>query len=109
MTMEQAAKLGLFIIKFIDDMRLDFSVGFDSECLPQVVYIPDVIDIPEEIINYTPKSVDEWLDKQEEALPYLDKHPIKELSHDETNQLLNEVASKISSFNSLFTQGHFKL
>jgi len=41
MTMEQTAKLGLFIIQFIDEMKLDNSVGYDNQFLPQVVYIPD--------------------------------------------------------------------
>ena len=42
MTMHQTAKLGLFILKFIQDMHLDSSVGFNNEYLPQVVFIPNV-------------------------------------------------------------------
>lgn len=47
MTMIQTAKLGVFIIKFIQDMGLDNSVGFNDEFPPQVYYIPDVI-LPEQ-------------------------------------------------------------
>lgn len=108
MTMEQVAKLGLFIIKFIDDMELDSSVGFSKDCQPQIVYIPDV-KIPQEVLTKIPTTYDEWMDRQEECLPYLQQYPIIEVSNEDTTHLMNEIASKISDFNSLFIQGHFKI
>jgi hypothetical protein len=41
LTMEQTAKLGIFLIKLIRDRNLDNSVGFNDEYLPQVFYIPN--------------------------------------------------------------------
>lgn len=43
MTMEQTAKLGLFIIEVIKKMKLDYSVGYSAKVLPQVAVIPDII------------------------------------------------------------------
>lgn len=43
MTMEQTAKLGLFIIEVIKKMHLDYSVGYTTKVLPQVAVIPDII------------------------------------------------------------------
>jgi 20S proteasome alpha/beta subunit len=95
MTMEQTAKLGLFILKFIQDMKLDNSVGFDNEYLPQVYYIPDTI---------LPMNPTQMLIEQAQ-----EKYKIRELSDEEVTMLLNEVSSKVSQFDSLFKEGEFKI
>jgi len=105
MTMEQVAKLGLFIIKFIQDMKLDNSVGFDQEFLPQVFYIPDM-KIPNGFSHTSQTSQDE-LDKA--LLELYEKYPIKELPNDDVQHFLNEVSSKISDFESLFKTGQFRI
>ena len=43
MTMEQTAKLGLFIIEVIKKMKLDYTVGYTAKVLPQVAVIPDIV------------------------------------------------------------------
>jgi len=100
MNMEQTAKLGIFIIKFIQDMKLDNSVGFDNEFPPQVFYIPDV----------TEPSPFEPREKYEEAfrLAY-ETHPIRELDEYDVNHFINEVGAKIAEFEELFRRGQFKL
>lgn len=40
MTMDAAAELGWLMIKYIEDLRLDFSVGLGGRA-PQIFYIPD--------------------------------------------------------------------
>ena len=95
MTMEQTAKIGLFVIKFIQDMRLDNSVGYEKDCLPQVYYIPDII-IPQNSNQLQIKKI-------------LEEKNIVELSEEEVNMLLNEVSSKISDFDNLFKSGQFKI
>lgn len=68
-TMEQTAKLGIFIIKYITHFKLDNGVGFSDEMLPQVVYLPH----------------DKTL-------------PVKELLGNEVRDLINEAGSTISYF-----------
>ncbi len=96
MTMEQTAKLGIFIIKFIQDMELDRSVGFSDQCLPQVFYIPD-IRLPGETTS------------EEEIKEIINKHPIRELPEKEVRKFVNEVGSKIAEFEDLFKKGEFRL
>ncbi|MFA5855773.1 MAG: hypothetical protein WC867_00305 [Candidatus Pacearchaeota archaeon] len=98
MTMEETAKLGIFIIKFIQSMKLDSSVGFNEEFLPQVCYIPDVI-VPENFNHQDQKAIEKLLEK----------YKIKELDNEEVDHLLNQVSSKISDFESLFKSGQFKI
>lgn len=108
MTMEQTAKLGLFIIKFIEEMKLDSTVGYDKEFLPQIVYVPDV-KLPKDFLTSPISTFDEWVERQKEYQPYLEKHPIIEVSKEDTNHLLNEVGGKIAEFNSFFLSGEFKI
>lgn len=105
MTMEQTAKLGLFIIKFIQDMRLDNSVGFTSDYLPQVVYIPDV-KVP---TDFGPAKFNSDEVYQEEVNNLFEQYPIRELSEEEVNNMVNEISTKISDFESLFKSGQFKI
>lgn len=44
MTMEQTAKLGIFLIKLIRDRELDNSIGFSEKYLPQVFYVPNFVE-----------------------------------------------------------------
>lgn len=110
MTMEQTAKLGLFIIKFIEDMKLDKSVGFDKEFLPQVVFIPD-IEFPEDFPVRVPLDLpEEEMVRLQEGYAELTKaFPIRELPHDEVNHFINEVGAKVSDFENLFKRGQFKI
>jgi len=105
MNMEQTAKLGLFIIKFIQDMRLDNSVGFSDELLPQVIYIPD-IKVPTGfgLANYKTQEAYEL-----EVSKLFEKYPIRELGEEEIKHFINEVSSKISDFENLFKTGQFKI
>jgi 20S proteasome alpha/beta subunit len=104
MTMEQVAKLGLFIIKLIQYTKIDSSVGYNTEFLPQVYYIPDVKFPKDFTANNTPSKKQQKIIAQAYA-----KYPIRELPYDEVSHLLNEVSSKVSDFENLFKQGQFKL
>jgi 20S proteasome alpha/beta subunit len=97
MTMEQTAKLGLFVIKFIEDMQLDNSVGHSEEFLPQVVYIPYVI----EPVGFkrTPEEI-ERLTKE---------YPIKELLPNEVKKFMDEIKPNVSIVDSWFKEGKFKI
>lgn len=110
MAMEQTAKLGVFIIKFIDDMHLDESVGFNDEYLPQVVYIPDM-KLPDNFPECPPPELsDKKMEElQREYLELTKKYPIKELSHEDVKYFVNEISSKISDFEDLFKSGQFRL
>ena len=37
------------------------------------------------------------------------QHPIRELSNDEVNNMLNQVSSKVADFETYITSGQFKL
>jgi len=105
MTMEQTAKLGLFVIKLIQDTKMDSSVGYNTEFLPQVYYLPDV-KFPEGFTWSNP------ITKEQQAVIddcYFRQYPIAELPYDSVNHFLNEVGSKVSDFENLFKQGQFKI
>ena len=107
MTMEEAAKLGIFIIKFIQDMQLDNSVGFNQEYLPQVFYIPD-LKIP---IGFD-KTLKDCKTQEESDHVWFDlynKYPIRELPSEDVQHFINEVGTKIYDFENLFRQGQFKI
>jgi 20S proteasome alpha/beta subunit len=106
MTMEQTAKLALFIIKLIEETQIDASVGYRSDCLPQVYYLPYVIfpDNWEYLYEQMPEE-----QRKEEVAAIYEKYPIQELKHDAVNRLINQIGSKVSDFNDLFIQGQFKL
>lgn len=105
MTMENAAKLGIFIIKFIQDMKLDNSVGFNNEFLPQVFYIPDV-KIPE---GFHPDNYTLQEEYNKAFVKLLEKYPIKELPNEDVQHFINEISSKISDFEDLFKTGKFMI
>ncbi len=93
MTMEQTAKLGIFIIKFIQEMELDSSVGFNDEFLPQVFTIPD-IKIPDDPNLRLMDS-----DRQREAYSkIIDQYPVREFKDAEVRHLIEEIEPKISDF-----------
>jgi 20S proteasome alpha/beta subunit len=103
-TMEQTAKLGIFIIKLIEDTKIDNSVGFNNEFLPQVFYIPDV-KFPKGFKISTPPTKEE-IEIINETYA---KHPIQELKTETVNHFINEISSKISEFENFFTDGQFKI
>jgi 20S proteasome alpha/beta subunit len=104
MTMEQVTKLALFVIKLIQDTKIDSSVGYNTEFLPQVYCIPDV-RFPSgfKVSNPIKKSEHKIVDET------YAKHPIQELPCEVVNHFLNEVSSKVSDFDNLFKQGKFQL
>lgn len=107
MTMGQVAKLGIFIIKFIQDMKLDNSVGYDREFLPQVFYIPDIV-IPEGFDT----KLSECTSQEEYNKAWIElysKYPIQELPDEDVQHFINEVSPKISDVENLFRQGQFKI
>lgn len=97
MTMEQTAKLGLFIIKYIEEMKLDASVGYHTEHLPQVVYIPHIIE---------PQG---FTGSKEQIKELNEKYPIKELSPEIVKKFMDEMDSNLSIVDNWFKQGKFKL
>ena len=105
MTMEQTAKLGVFIIKLIQDTNIDNSVGYDTEFLPQVYYLPD-ISFP---TDFNPNKFSSQEELQKSVDDIFNKKPIQQLSKDNVNQFINEISSKISDFEMLFKSGQFKI
>jgi 20S proteasome alpha/beta subunit len=103
-TMEQTAKLALFIIKLIQDTRIDSSVGYNTEFLPQIYYLPDV-KFPDDLRISNPITPEEQ--KVVDASYF--KYPIQELPDETVNHFLNEVSSRVSDFDNLFKQGQFKI
>ncbi len=113
MNMEQTAKLGLFVIKVIQD--LDKSVGYSDDFLPQVYYIPNIIvsniktgnqNIKQKLINQetlNPKELNEVTSLISEQFP------IKELEDKEVRHLLDEVSSTKAHLDTLFKPGEFKI
>lgn len=84
MGMEQTAKLGLFVIKCIQDLNLDTKVGYDGEYLPQVFYIPDAPNL-QQIKNF----------------------PIQELSKGSVNILIKNIDTEITNLDKFLK--NFKL
>jgi hypothetical protein len=102
MTMEQTAKLALFVIKLIQDTQIDASVGYRTDFLPQVYYLPNVI------INIPPETTPEErrrIVNESHATTY----PIRELPDEDVNRFISEIGSKVSDFDRLFTDGQFRL
>jgi 20S proteasome alpha/beta subunit len=104
MTMEQTARLALFIIKLIQDTKIDSSVGYNTEFLPQVYCLPDVIFPSNFSVSFPIKPEEQKVVDESYA-----KYPIKEMPDDDINHFLNEVGSKVSDFDNLFKQGQFKI
>jgi len=84
LSMRQTAKLGLFIIKLIQDKELDNTVGYTEEFPSQVYYIPNV-PTQNQLKNF----------------------PIQELSNSQVNTLIGEIDSEISNLNGFIQK--FKL
>lgn len=104
MTMAETARLAIFVIKLIQDARLDDSVGFSTDCLPQIYYLPDVI-FPDgfRISNPVTESEQKVID---EAFM---KYPIEGLTDEEVNSVINEISTRVLDVMNLFKQGHFKI
>jgi hypothetical protein len=85
MKMTTFARLACFVIKYIQDMKLDNSVGInpDLDELPQVWYIPNV-SFPS---PFPPVGVSK--DKiPEEVNKIWEQHPIRELDKQEVEKLM---------------------
>lgn len=82
MKMENFAKLGCFVMKYIQDMKLDNSVGIDEklEEFPQVWYIPII-----EAASIKPENAARWWEIA----------PIKELSKEEVKTLMKDFDKPI--------------
>lgn len=87
--------LGAFIIDFIQYMKLDHSVGYESKYLPQVYYIPDV------------PVVDDLSDEEYAQLE--SKYPIRELPSEEVEYLMKMADGKVAEFDALLRSGKFSL
>jgi 20S proteasome alpha/beta subunit len=107
MTMEQTAKLALFIIKLIQDTLIDVSVGYRTDCLPQVYYIPKVI-FPsnwQELYSGFPEAERNRLIDER----YFVTYAIRELAPEDVNRFINEVGAKVAEFDNYFTTGQFRI
>ncbi len=104
MTMEQTAKLALFIIKLIQDTDIDTSVGYRTDFLPQVYYLPNVM-FPD---SWNTLKTEEERKKMVNDMHNI-KYPITELPVEDVNRFINEVGSKVSDFDRLFIEGQFRI
>ena len=104
MSMMQTAKMALFIMKLIQDTKIDSGVGYNTDFLPQVYCLPDV-RFPSDFTVSNPIKIEE----QKIIDDIYAKHPIQELPSDVINHFLNEVGSKVSDFENLFKEGQFKI
>lgn len=97
MTMQQTAKLGLFIIQCIQDMHLIENVGYKRKrnFWPQIVYISNV-KLPKDFPRYPPRPIPEDLQKRYNKLT--GEYPIQELTEDEVKRLVEENESKVKEF-----------
>jgi hypothetical protein len=102
MTMEQTAKLALFVIKLICETEIDASVGYRTDFLPQVFYLPNVIVAFPQDIN--PEERRKFVEEM-----HIVKYPIQELSAETVRSYMNEVSSMVSGFEKLFVEGQFKI
>jgi 20S proteasome alpha/beta subunit len=104
MSMMQTAKMALFIIKLIQDTKIDTSVGYNTDFLPQIYCLPNVI-FPSDFAVSNP------IKKEEQKIidDIYAKHPIQELSSDVVNHFLSEIGSKVSDFENLFKDGQFRI
>lgn len=80
LNMKQFAKLGCFIIKHIQDMNLDSSVGIDlsKDELPQVWYIPNIVC---DLNRYGSYPDEEWKE-------IVAKYPVRVLQNSEIKSLM---------------------
>lgn len=110
MTMEQTARLGVFVIKYVQDLHLDSSVGYSEDFLPQVVYIPDM-KLPNNFPIVSPFEIgdEEYLELRDRYTKIENKYPIYELKPDEVQDIINQVGSKISDFNHYLADGQFQI
>ncbi|MGQ0792032.1 MAG: hypothetical protein ACT4NJ_07430 [Nitrosopumilaceae archaeon] len=94
MTMQMFAKIACLAIKYVQDLKLDFSVGIDLEHddYPQVWYIPKIPDY----------AMEQWRqsDSEEKTKRILKPFEIKELSKIEVQMLMNYGTSNILNIKS---------
>jgi hypothetical protein len=103
MTMEETARLALFNIKLIQDTKIDASVGYSTECLPQVYFVPDV-KFPAQFRVSTPITEEQQMVVDE----YFSKQPIRELTDKDVTCLIDAISKKVLDLVSEFKQGHFR-
>lgn len=91
MTMSLFAKIACLSIKYIQDLKLDFSVGIDEEQddYPQVWYVPKIPDF----------AMEQWQksESEEKTERILAPYTIRELSKSEVQQLMNSGNSNVSN------------
>ncbi len=109
MTMEQTAKLALFVIKLIGDREtpLDASVGYRyPDYLPQVYFLPNVI------IDPKLEGVREDLQAEQERRIAVERcHsncPVTLLSPEMVNRYMDEVGSFMSDLTDMFSEWQLK-
>jgi 20S proteasome alpha/beta subunit len=110
MTMEQTAKLALFILRVIQDNNppLDNSVGFTNQILPQVYYLPD-IKLPPIMHEKINRNMQLNQKELEDVDKVISNTPIKELNDVEVRHLLDEVSSNKAHLDTIFKTGQFKI
>ncbi|WP_406655547.1 hypothetical protein V7O62_07075 [Methanolobus sp. ZRKC2] len=97
MNMEETALIGCFILKIIQEFKLDYSVGYSDQYLPQIWYIPDIPYPGENIEN------------DNDLIEHMGSYPIRELGESEVLSLMNRVSKQVENLRSFFVNGELKL
>lgn len=87
--MNQFAKIGCLTIKYLQDLELDNSVGFDKNKTPQVYFIPAI-----------PQNAFEGIDNDSDAKKIFSRYKIKELSGKEIKSLMRNSTKNILNIES---------
>ena len=106
MTMEQTAKLALFIIELIQDTKMNASVGYKEDCLPQVFYLPN-LKIDESLRKARRNMTEEQIQKKADELHK--EQPIQELPEETIRDYLKTVGSIKSRLIELLKESQLSL
>lgn len=89
MTMNQFAKIGCITIKYVQDLEIDNSVGFEKNKTPQVYFIPSI-----------PANAFGSIKNDLEAKKIFNMYKIRELSEKEIKSLMKNSTKNISNIKS---------
>jgi len=105
MTMEQTAKLALFVIKMINENQIDASVGYrDPDYLPQVYFLPKVKIVKAEI-----DKIQDEKERQKAVDEIHSQTPIVELPPQTVVNYINDISYLMSKLNKMFDEWQFKV
>lgn len=96
MNMNQFAKIGCLTIKYVQDLELDNSVGFEKNSTPQVYFIPLI-----------PQNDYDSIKNDEDAKKIFTKYSIRELSDKEIKSLMKNSTNNISTIKSTIEELKF--